>query len=119
MIYLFAIMGCLFFGSNDPARFGSVPTAMLNLFQVSTLASWTNIAYTSWWGCGNYEGDPYTSGEAANPSRIVAKFGDFQGYKCDAPAKQPMLTGILFAFFVLVTAWVVMSLFIGVISIVR
>jgi len=48
VIYLFAIMGCLFFGVNDPARFGTVPSSMLSLFQVSTLASWTSIAYTSW-----------------------------------------------------------------------
>jgi voltage-gated sodium channel len=48
VIYLFAIMGCLFFGVNDTARFGTVPTSMLSLFQVSTLASWTSIAYTSW-----------------------------------------------------------------------
>ena len=37
VIYMFAIMGCLFFGVNDSARFGTVPQAMLTLFQVSTL----------------------------------------------------------------------------------
>ena len=45
VVYIFAIMGCIFFGSNDPARFGTVPSSMLTLFQVSTLASWTSIAY--------------------------------------------------------------------------
>jgi len=34
VVYLFAIMGCLLFGANDPARFGTVPMAMLSLFQV-------------------------------------------------------------------------------------
>ena len=56
IIYLFGIMGCIFFGQNDPARFGTVAQAMLSLFQVSTLASWTGIAYTSWYGCGEYQG---------------------------------------------------------------
>jgi hypothetical protein len=37
IMYLFSIMGCLFFGVNDSARFGTVPQAMLTLFQVSTL----------------------------------------------------------------------------------
>ncbi len=42
--YLFSIMGTLFFGINDTARFGTVPSSMISLFQVSTLASWTAIA---------------------------------------------------------------------------
>ena len=49
VIYLFAIIGVIFLGSNDPARFGHVGSAMLSLFQVSTLASWTSIAYTTWY----------------------------------------------------------------------
>jgi len=120
VIYLFAIIGVLFLGLNDTARFGTVTTAMLQLFQVSTLASWTNIAYTSWWGCGNYQGDPYTSdNQITGKSRAVTLVGDFQGYKCDEAGieKHPMTTSIYFALFIFVTAWVVMSLFIGVISI--
>ena len=34
VIYLFAITGCIFFGVNDPHHFGTVPSAMLTLFQV-------------------------------------------------------------------------------------
>jgi len=34
IIYIAAILACLFFGENDPARFGSVAVAMLSLFQV-------------------------------------------------------------------------------------
>ena len=34
IIYIAAILACLFFGENDPARFGSVAMAMLSLFQV-------------------------------------------------------------------------------------
>jgi len=120
VIYLFAIIGVLFLGLNDTARYGTVTTAMLHLFQVSTLASWTNIAYTSWWGCGNYQGDPYTSAnQVTGKSRAVTPMGDFQGYKCDEAGteKFPMTTSIYFALFIFVTAWVVMSLFIGVISI--
>jgi voltage-gated sodium channel len=67
VIYLFAILGCLIFGENDPNHFGAVHIAMIALFQVSTLASWTSIAYVSWYGCENYIGSPY--GED-NPTTI-------------------------------------------------
>jgi len=117
VIYLFAIMGCLLFGATDTARFGSVTGSMLTLFQVSTKASWTNIAYTSWWGCGNYEGDAYSSENSENPSTISTLVGDFQGYKCDLGSKKPLATGAFFSFYLVLTAWVVMSLFVGVISI--
>lgn len=59
VICLFSMLGCNLFGENDPARFGNVPIAMLSLFQVSTLASWTSIAYVSWYGCSEYAGSPY------------------------------------------------------------
>ena len=32
------------FGDNDPHHFGAIPECMLHLFQMSTLASWSNIA---------------------------------------------------------------------------
>ena len=78
VIYICAIVTCLFLGENDPARFGTVAMSMLSLFQVSTLASWTSIAYTSWYGCENYLGDPYG---AENPSVINTNAGMFQGFK--------------------------------------
>eukprot|EP00615_Pteridomonas_danica_P011765 CAMPEP_0114346930 /NCGR_PEP_ID=MMETSP0101-20121206/13474_1 /TAXON_ID=38822 ORGANISM="Pteridomonas danica, Strain PT" /NCGR_SAMPLE_ID=MMETSP0101 /ASSEMBLY_ACC=CAM_ASM_000211 /LENGTH=1430 /DNA_ID=CAMNT_0001483895 /DNA_START=53 /DNA_END=4345 /DNA_ORIENTATION=+ len=115
IIYLFAIMGVLFFGENDPARFGSVATAMITLFQVSTLASWTSIAYTSWYGCGNYNGDPYASA-VDPPSNIVTAAGILQGFKCGKVTAKPISTFLFFSIFVIVSAWVIMSLFIGVIS---
>jgi hypothetical protein len=117
IIYLFAIMGVLFFGSNDPARFGSVATAMITLFQVSTLASWTSIAYTSWYGCGNYNGDPYAAALDDDPPSIVTTTaGILQGFKCGKVTAKPVYTFIFFSIFVIISAWVIMSLFIGVIS---
>ena len=45
LIYIFAVVGCLMFGANDPGRFGTIPMSMLTLFVVSTLGGWTDIAY--------------------------------------------------------------------------
>lgn len=36
-LYIFAVLGCVMFGSNDPAHFGDVTIAMVTLFQVSSL----------------------------------------------------------------------------------
>ena len=87
VIYICAIVTCLFLGENDPARFGSVAMAMLSLFQVSTLASWTSIAYTSWYGCENYLGDAYG---AEHPSVINTNAGIFQGFKCTRDRGVPL-----------------------------
>lgn len=34
IIYMYAILGCILFGDNDPAHFGTVAIAMATLFQV-------------------------------------------------------------------------------------
>ena len=118
IIYICAILACLFFGENDPARFGSVAMAMLSLFQVSTLASWTGIVYTTWYGCSNYLGDPYGGPDdnIHNPSMIHTKFGSFEGYRCDADKPAPATAFYFFSFYIVLTSWVIMSLFIGVIT---
>jgi uncharacterized membrane protein YgcG len=54
IIYLFGIMAVQFFGSNDPANFGTVPVAMMTLFQTACLTSWSPIAYVQWHGCDSY-----------------------------------------------------------------
>ena len=113
VIYIFAIMGCLFFGTNDPARFGSISQAMLSLFQVSTLASWTGIAYTTWYGCGRYLGDPYNADLTPEFQTIA---GTFVGYECIASTAKPVTAFFFFSMYIVLTAWVIMSLFIGVIS---
>lgn len=110
VIYIFAILGCLIFGENDPNHFGGVHLAMLALFQVSTLASWTGIAYVSWFGCENYIGSPFND---ENSASINTKFGLFQGFKCgnqnpEASSYSPLATGLFFSFYILVTAWVIM-----------
>jgi len=115
IIYLFAIMGCLFFGANDPARFGTVSQSMLSLFHISTLASWTGIAYTSWYGCGVWGGDPYAAADHPT-SKIQTLTGQLAGFQCKEVIASPVTTFFFFTIYVIITAWVVLSLFIGVMS---
>ena len=36
VVYIFAILGTLLFGFNDPVHFGNVAISMLTLYQVTT-----------------------------------------------------------------------------------
>ena len=113
VIYLFAILGCIVFGENDPVHFGDTRIAMLSLFQVSTLSSWTSMAYISWYGCENYLGSGYSD---ENPSKIENGPFDFEGFRCTSNIRSPMTTFTFFSVYIVLTSWVIMSLFIGVIS---
>jgi hypothetical protein len=78
---------------------------MLSLFQISTTASWTSIAYTSWFGCSKYGGAPY---DDSNPSMIFTPYGAFEGYKCDDDLRSPMTVLVFFWLYIILTAWVIM-----------
>ena len=88
-------------------------------FQVSTMASWTIIAYTPWWGCGNIRNDPYPFSEspfeddggayrATMPRTVATAAGEFDGYICDSFVKSPISTSVFFSVYVVLTAWVIM-----------
>jgi len=40
---VYAVMGVMFFGGNDPVRFGDLGRAMLTLFGVVTLEGWIDV----------------------------------------------------------------------------
>ena len=85
VMYMFGVIASLYFGKNDPARFGTVPITMLTLFQVGCMSSWNPIAYTSWYGCAHVLGTPYAAGGTADVYSIGTKFGDFPAYICKMP----------------------------------
>ena len=43
VFYLFAVLGVVLFGTNDPWHYGSLHRAMLTLFRVSTFEDWTDV----------------------------------------------------------------------------
>lgn len=43
MFYIYAVAGIHLFGSYDPAHFGSLPVALLTLFQIITLDNWSDL----------------------------------------------------------------------------
>jgi hypothetical protein len=104
-IYIFAILGCNLFGANDPAHFGGVTVAMMALFQVSTLGSWSKIAYISFFGCKEYLHSPY---DQSNPSRVHTMAGVFVGYKCDRNEPNPVAAALFWPLYLVIASWVIM-----------
>ena len=97
LYYIYGAMGVFLFGKNDPLHFGSLGTAMLSLFRISTLEGWTEIMYVNMFGCN----DP--------------KWGYGPESGCTTPEPHGTAAVLYFVSFVLVGTMIVLNLFIGVI----
>eukprot|EP00620_Florenciella_sp_RCC1587_P007469 CAMPEP_0182582422 /NCGR_PEP_ID=MMETSP1324-20130603/52503_1 /TAXON_ID=236786 /ORGANISM="Florenciella sp., Strain RCC1587" /LENGTH=486 /DNA_ID=CAMNT_0024798879 /DNA_START=122 /DNA_END=1578 /DNA_ORIENTATION=- len=111
VFYMFAVIAVIFFGDNDPAHFGNIAVAMLTLFRCSTLEDWTDVMYINMYGCDEYDSGLYSPANVS--SLIYTQFGTFQGYDCYRPKAQPIIAAVYFGLFVLVSAFVMLSLFVG------
>lgn len=80
LFYVYAVIGVSVFGANDPVHFGTLPKAMLTLFQVSTLENWSEILKIEMLGSARfgYEGMEHMAvGSKAQPMAAVAYFVSF------------------------------------------
>lgn len=96
LFYVYGVAGVFLFGKNDPARFGSLGTAMLSLFTVVTLEGWAELMYLQLDGC-----EPVVSGVA--------------NALCATPVARPIAAPLYFITFILFGTMIVLNLFIGVI----
>lgn len=97
LYYIYGAMGVFLFRGNDPLHFGTLHTAMLSLFRISTLEGWTEIMYVNMYGCDN------------------AKWGYDAASGCTNPEGHGISAVIYFVSFVLIGTMIVLNLFIGVI----
>lgn len=97
LFYIYGVMGVFLFAQNDPLHFSNLHTAMITLFQVSTLEGWNEIFYVNIHGCDHPE------------------FGYGDAKMCATPLAQPLTSVIYFVSFVLIGTMIVLNLFIGVI----
>ena len=123
VLFLFAIVGRAVFGNNDPGRFGSTAVAMLTMFQVATLADWTTVFNTAYYGCEEFPGGVYRRprperGESAGEVVWFATggYGDFADFVCVEPKASITFSRAYFFAATMLTAFVVLSLFISVVS---
>ncbi|GMH84050.1 hypothetical protein TL16_g09799 [Triparma laevis f. inornata] len=107
VFYLFAIAGIYAFRENDPWHYGDLWTALLTLFRASTLEDWTDLMYINMFGC-----DTYANVYVGNADRVV----DNSEYWCTFPMEKYWLTQIYFVFFIVVSALVMLSLFVGAVT---
>eukprot|EP00873_Tetraselmis_striata_P040098 jgi/Tetstr1/460362/TSEL_005661.t1 len=98
VFYLYGIMCLSFFKPNDPVNFWDLQTTFLTLFRMSTLDDWVDIMYTAMYGNDIVPCDPW------------------RGDRCTEPTPQPWLASLFFVSFAVLSAFVVLNLFIGVVA---
>ena len=113
IFYMFSVVAVQCFGENDPAHFGNIAISMLTLFRCATLEDWTDVMYINMYGCKNYDSGLYSP--ADNVSYIYTNYGTFARYDCvpDLVQARPAVSVIYFALFILISAFMMLSLFVG------
>ncbi len=113
IFYLYAILGIFAFGENDRFHFGDLWSAMLTLWRIATFEDWTDIFYTNFYGCASelYDSGFYT---------VIEEEANGKGfYFCDMAkdsSAQGWLSVIYFISFVFISALVMLSLFVGAVT---
>ncbi|KAG3233892.1 hypothetical protein PI124_g21042 [Phytophthora idaei] len=122
VFYLYAISGMYAWQGNDTFHFRSVPIAMITLFRMSTLENWATIMYINYFGCDRFDGGYYSTNPAAAASfqycNITEVYGANQTDSSLASqrALNQVMATIYFITFILISAFVMLSLFIGAIT---
>jgi len=113
IFYMFSVVAVQCFGENDPAHFGNIAISMLTLFRCATLEDWTDVMYINMYGCKNYDSGLYSQAEKV--SFIYTNYGTFARYDCvpDLVQARPVVSVIYFALFILISAFMMLSLFVG------
>eukprot|EP01045_Picozoa_sp_COSAG04_P020939 COSAG04_NODE_2201_length_4544_cov_29.319685_2_plen_1071_part_01 len=112
VFYLFAIIAWMLFAENDPVEFKDLDTAMVTLFRMSTMEDWTDVMYINMYGCMSY-----SYGSFCYDAEYCSENGDPRD-TCTPQTSHAMgyPAAIFFIAFIVVSGYVVMSLFIGVIT---
>ena len=104
--YLFAVVGLIMFQDNDPHHFKNLHVAMISLFRASTFEDWTDIMYINYLGCDRW-GYSSPLPDPENPLLEVS---------CTMPNGGSWGAIVYFLSFIVVNAFIVLSLFIGVVT---
>ncbi|RLN56793.1 hypothetical protein BBJ29_004288 [Phytophthora kernoviae] len=99
-----------------------VPVAMVTLFRMSTLENWSAIMNINYFGCDRYDGGYYSDDPAAaasfqfcNVTKVYGANATESSLKSQRALNQVMAS-VYFVTFILISAFVMLSLFIGAIT---
>eukprot|EP00606_Chrysophyceae_sp_TOSAG23-5_P001493 GSChrysophyteH2.ASY1.ANO1.1573.1 assembled CDS len=108
VFYLYGVVGFYTFAVNDPFHFGTLPLAMMTLFRCATLENWGDIMFLNIYGCDVYP-DMYVAPEDETSENVILW--------CRYPSTNWTVGPVYFVSFIVIAALVMLSLFIGAVTI--
>jgi len=114
VFYLFAVMAVFLFRDNDPGNFGDLGITIVSLFRCATLEDWTDMMYINIFGCNIYDGGLYFPANSTHT--FPTRFGTYHSFTCVSPNPTGAVATMYFVIFTIVSAFVILSLFIGAIT---
>jgi len=109
LFYLFANIGIIFFGTNDPMHFGNLQLAMVSLFVISTMDDWTDIMYTNMLGCDHW-------GYEFGSSSLGFDSKSHNYLNCTKPHARGWIAALYMVVFIVLGSLVMLNLFIGIVA---
>jgi len=129
VFYIFAIAAINLFRDNDPWHFPNIETALLTLFRVATGEDWTDVMYINMYGCDKYPFEDFGTGAAYEQLTGVPKYklspelggnatdpNNLYEWGCSEPKGYTWFAAFFFVIFVVVSAMVMLSLFVAVVT---
>jgi voltage-gated sodium channel len=115
VFYLFGVLGIIMFRDNDPWHWLNVIVALETLFRMATLEDWSDVFYINFYGCDVYDSGLYVTDETLLEN---GEWGLELGMQlCDMPGAMPVLSALFFFSFIIISSLVLLSMFIGAITI--
>eukprot|EP00949_MAST-11_sp_MAST-11-sp1_P001290 g1290.t1 len=97
LFYLFAVLLVSVYGENDPVHLGQLHIAIISLFRAATLEDWTDLMYTSMFGCKKWAYDGMEQ-------------------LCTHNSEGGAIAAIIWVIFITLASLMILNLFIGVIT---
>ena len=98
VVYIYAVIGAVLFGENDPRNFRSLSIAFKTVISMTTMSDWLEFLYINYHGCDQYG---YDGADASY---------------CTNPKSQKVLATAYIMSLIVILGNIMMSLFIGVIT---
>jgi hypothetical protein len=109
VFYVYAVIGTLLLGRNDPFHFGTLHSSLITLFGMSSLDSWSSVMEVSIYGCNNTVGYPKRNSAVLSPVNAVNATHDpapaLADTLCDNPHAHGFNVAIFFVSFVFISAY--------------